>query len=137
MNSRAAKWIALAGIGFVAVSAGLLNAGFAGMRGLRYVGYLGQWEAFHVVAHLIIFFSLAAAAGLWASGRRYLLLVAGLVIGATALIEITQLITLDIPLSGILVTSSLYDLLINSLGACTGIIVILLLRRWAAKRAEQ
>jgi hypothetical protein len=46
------------------IAAGLLNSDFAGMRGLRYVAYLGQWESFHIAAHLIIFAGAAIIAGL-------------------------------------------------------------------------
>jgi len=115
------------------LAAGLLNSGFAGMRGLRYVAYLGQWEAFHVVAHLIIFAGVAIIAGLWADtprARRWLWLA---VLGGTLLIEGIQLITVDYPLGPALLLGSLFDLAVNVTGATLGIIVLKLI---SARRAR-
>ena len=117
----------------VMIAAGLLNSGFAGMRGLRYVAYLGQWEAFHVVAHLIIFAGVAIIAGLWADTprtRRWLWLA---VLGGTLLIEGIQLITVDYPLGPALLLGSLFDLAVNVTGATLGIIVLKLI---SARRAR-
>ena len=55
MTNRVSWWVTAVAILLVVIAAGLLNSGGAGLRGLRYVAYLGQWEIFHVVAHLIIF----------------------------------------------------------------------------------
>jgi len=128
---RIGRIIAVVGILGVMIAAGLLNSGFAGMRGLRYVAYLGQWEAFHIAAHLIIFAGVAIIAGLWADtpqARRWLWLV---VLGGTVLIEGTQLATIGHPLGLPLLLGSLFDLGVNVTGATLGIVMLrLATARW-------
>ena len=121
---RIGRSIAVAGILGVMIAAGLLNSGFSGMRGLRYVAYLGQWEAFHIAAHLIIFAGVAIIAGLWADtprARRWLWLA---VLGGTLLIEGMQLATIGHPLRLPLLLGSLFDLGVNISGALLGIVVL-------------
>lgn len=111
----------------VMVAAGLLNSGFAGMRGLRYVAYLGQWEVFHVAAHLTIFAGVAIIAGLWSDtnrARHWLWLA---VLGGTTLIEGIQLATVGVPLEPTLLLGSLFDLGVNVSGALLGMLILKLI----------
>jgi hypothetical protein len=124
---RIGRIMVIAGILGVMIAAGLLNSGFAGMRGLRYVAYLGQWEVFHIAAHLIIFAGLAIIAGLWADtprARRWLWLA---VLGGTLLIEGMQLATIGYPLGLPLLLGSLFDLGVNVTGALLGSVVLRLI----------
>jgi hypothetical protein len=131
---RAGRIVAVILVLGVMVAAGLLNSGFAGMRGLRYVAYLGRFEAFHIVAHLIIFAGVAIIAGLWADTprtRRWLWVA---VLGGTLLIEGIQLATIDYPLGPDLLLGSLFDLGVNVTGAALGLAFLWLIAR---RRAHQ
>ena len=108
---------------FVMICAGLLNSGFAGLRGLRYVAYLGRWEVFHVAAHLVIFGGLVLLVALW-SPRKHLWfygLVALLL--ATLLIEGIQILTVDHTFGVALLAASAYDLAVNLVGGSIGLLL--------------
>lgn len=126
---RAGRIVSVIFVLGVMVAAGLLNSGFAGMRGLRYVAYLGRYEAFHIVAHLVIFAGVAIIAGLWADTprtRRWLWVA---VLGGTLLIEGIQVATIDYPFGPDLLLGSLFDLAVNLTGATLGIALLRLIAR--------
>lgn len=121
------KMIVVLAVLFVMVSAGLLNSGFAGMRGLRYVAFLGQWEIFHVVAHIIIFAGLVI--GVWAIQPDVLSKAWIAVLGVTLLIEGVQIVTIKHPFNAALIKASLYDVGVNLLGAAVGWLMVRLIER--------
>jgi hypothetical protein len=104
------------------------------MRGLRYVAYLGRFETFHIVAHLIIFAGVAIIAGLWADTPRTQRWLWVAVLGGTLLIEGIQLATIDYPLGPDLLLASLFDLGVNIAGATLGLALLWLIAR---RRARQ
>lgn len=105
----------------IALLAGALNGPAARGPGLRFIYGLAQYEAFHILAHLVLFGLVAVAAtarmGDRPAGPKVLLFV----IAGTALIETVQLLTVAVPVTTDSVRASMLDLTVNACGALLGL----------------
>jgi hypothetical protein len=107
---------------FIGVMAALIN-GWPG--GMPIIGWLARYEIFHIVAHFLIFGSVAVMIGMALRGRRFALVVWAFVLIGTALIEGVQAMTLQVHVAPrVIAAGSTYDLMINASGALAGIIAV-------------
>lgn len=113
---------------FTAFAAWMLSSGRQTWW-LAIIRDLAEYEVFHVIAHFCIF----AAVGLllgplgrgvpWWGGWVFW----GFVLTGTVLIESAQVIALRLPINRSSVGSAFYDLVVNSLGAGSGLALWLLI----------
>jgi hypothetical protein len=111
---------------FIGIMAALINAWPGGMP---VIGRLAQYEMFHIVAHFLIFGSVAVMIGLALRDRRFGIVVWVFVLVGTVLIEGVQAMTLRVHVTPLMIAaSSAYDLLINASGAMAGIVTVNVIR---------
>jgi glycopeptide antibiotics resistance protein len=109
---------------FIGSMAALLNSRYGYSFGLQFIQQLAEYEAFHVVAHLIIFSLLIIMIARAVPDPYFRWVAWGFVIGGTLLIEIIQLSSANGPVTGWLIAGSIYDLLVNISGAAIGMIIL-------------
>jgi hypothetical protein len=111
---------------FIGIMAALIN-GWPG--GMPVIGQLAEYEMFHIVAHFLIFGSVAVMIGMALHDRRFDVVVWVFVLIGTLLIEGVQAMTLRVHVApSIIAASSAYDLLINASGAMAGIVTVKAIR---------
>jgi hypothetical protein len=98
-------------VGIVVLLAWMLSAHVGGGL-LAPIQWLGRWEAFHLVAHAVIFGGIAWLTRAQGRARQWSYVLIGGI-----LLEIAQWIGAGAPLSAVLLRAALFDLLIDSLGA--------------------
>jgi len=113
-RNRAISGVVSLAVGIVVLLAWMLSARVGGGL-LAPIQWLGRWEAFHVIAHLVIFGGIAWLTRSQSPARRWsYVLMGGL------LLEIAQAVGAGSLPSAMILRASSFDLLVDGLGALIG-----------------
>lgn len=114
---------AVAFLVFVGVMAALLNTrALSDQFVLSALLWLGEFELFHLVMHILIFVLVTLAVGLWR--ERNLWLIVAALLGGTLLIEGSQVLSRGYTIDIFVLAAAFYDLVVNSIGALIGWLIL-------------